>query len=63
MLKSCSLPIAPLLQPDPALEGARCCAALWLPHTNGHFLAAYTVGTICVYKKVGMVVSHSFDCG
>jgi len=45
--------VAAALLPDPAVEGTRCCGALWLPHTNGHFIAAYTGGTINVYKKVG----------
>eukprot|EP00983_Pelagomonas_calceolata_P112361 1159873-Pelagomonas_calceolata.AAC.20 len=43
--------LAAMLLPDASVEGARCCGVLWLPHTNGHFLAAYTTGTILIYKK------------
>mmetsp|Transcript_19632 Transcript_19632/g.54741 ORF Transcript_19632/g.54741 Transcript_19632/m.54741 type:complete len:493 (+) Transcript_19632:188-1666(+) len=47
--------LAAMLLPDASVEGARCCGVLWLPHTNGHFLAAYTTGTILIYKKSAVV--------
>lgn len=51
--------LAGTVQPEAALEAARCTAVQWVPRSDGMFAVAFASGSIYVYKKVSDQVGVS----